>query len=120
MIETVEGNLSKGMRQLNGVYTQASNRRHRRVGHLFHGRFKGILVDKDAYLMELSRYVILNPLHAGIVSRPEDWRWSSYPAMVGLNPAPKWLAIDSQLRYFGRKRQAARSTRNPSNGIRPS
>ena len=65
VIETVEGNLSQGMRQLNGVYTQASNRRHQRVGHLFQGRFKGILVDEDAYLTELSRYVFLNPASGG-------------------------------------------------------
>ena len=58
--------------------------------------------------MELSRCVVLNPVRGRIVSRPEDWRWSSYPAMVGLSPAPKWLASDSLLRYFGRKRQAAR------------
>ncbi|HWQ95123.1 MAG TPA: transposase, partial [Gammaproteobacteria bacterium] len=62
LIQTPDGNLSKGMRQLNGVYTQASNRRHRRVGHLFQGRFKAILVDRDAYLLELSRYVVLNPV----------------------------------------------------------
>jgi len=108
VIETVEGNLSNGMRQLNGVYTQASNRRHHRVGHLFQGRFKGILVDKDAYLMELSRYVVLNPVRAGMVTWPKDWRWSSYPAMMGLSPAPNWLAADSLLRYFGRQQQSAR------------
>ncbi len=68
MIETVEGNLSQGMRQLNGVYTQGSNRRHNRLGHLFQGRFKGIVVDKDAYLLELSRYVVLNPVRAGMVA----------------------------------------------------
>jgi len=107
VIETEEGNLSKGGRQLNGVCTQAPNRRHRRVGHLFQGRFKGILVDRDADLMELSRCVVLNPVRAGIVSRPEDWRWSSYLVMVGLSPASKWLANDSLLRYFGRKRQAS-------------
>ena len=82
LIETVDGNLSQGMRQLNGVYTQASNRRHRRVGHLFQGRFKGILVDKEAYLLELSRYVVLNPVRAGMVESPEQWPWSSYRAMV--------------------------------------
>jgi len=85
LIETVDGNLSKGMRQLNGIYAQASNRRHSRVGHLFQGGFKGILVDKDAYLLELSRYVVLNPVRAGIVSGPEDWRWSSYRATMGLS-----------------------------------
>ena len=64
VVETPEANLSKGMRQLNGVYTQASNRRHRRTGHLFQGRFKAILVDKDSYLLELTRYVVLNPVRA--------------------------------------------------------
>lgn len=68
VVETPDGNLSKGMRQLNGVYTQYSNRRHRRVGHLFQGRFKAILVDRDSYLLELARYVVLNPVRAGMVS----------------------------------------------------
>ncbi len=67
LIQTPDGNLSKGMRQLNGVYTQTSNRRHRRVGHLFQGRFKAILVDRDAYLLELSRYIVLNPLPPGLL-----------------------------------------------------
>ena len=71
LIQTLDGNLSKGMRQLNGVYTQASNRRHRRVGHLFQGRFKAILVDRDVYLLELARYVVLNPVRAGMVKKPE-------------------------------------------------
>ncbi len=62
IIETLDGNLSKGMRQLNGVYTQATNRRHLRSGHLFQGRYKAILVDKDQYLLELARYVVLNPV----------------------------------------------------------
>jgi putative transposase len=69
LIETLDGNLSKSMRQLNGIYTQTSNRRHHRVGHLFQGRFKGILVDKDAYLLELSRYIVVNPVRAGIISQ---------------------------------------------------
>jgi len=108
VIETVEGNLSQGMRQLNGVYTQVSNRRHSRVGHLFQGRFKGILVDKDAYLPELSRYVVLNPVRAGMVDTPAQWRWSSYRAMVGQAPVPKWLAVDGLLSQFGAVRQEAR------------
>jgi putative transposase len=73
LVQTHDANLSKGMPQLNGVYTQASNRRHRRVGHLFQGRFKAILVDRDAYLLELSRYVVLNPVRAGMVDHPADW-----------------------------------------------
>ena len=109
VIETVEGNLSRGMRQLNGVFTQASNRRHNRLGHLFQGRFKGILVDKDAYLLELSRYVVLNPVRAGMVDTAAQWPWSSYRAMVGEAPVPKWLAVDGLLRQFGSNREDARA-----------
>lgn len=83
VVETVEGNLSKGMRQLNGVYTQYFNQTHQRVGHVFQGRYKGILVDKDSYLLELSRYVVLNPVRARMVNDAKDWPWSSYLAMTG-------------------------------------
>ena len=83
LVETPDGNLAKGMRQLNGVYTQLSNRRHQRVGHLFQGRYKAILVDRDEYLLELGRYVVLNPVRARLVKRVEDWPWSSYRSMVG-------------------------------------
>lgn len=78
MIETPDGNLSKGMRQLNGVYTEAFNRRYNRVGHLFQGRFKGILVQKDSHFLEVCRYVVLNPVRAKAVKHPRDWAWSSY------------------------------------------
>lgn len=108
VIETVEGNLSRGMRQLNGVYTQASNRRHGRAGHLFQGRFKGILVDKEAYRLELCRYVVLNPVRARLVNSPLQWPWSSYRAMMGKVVAPKWLAVDDLLRQFGEDRKVAR------------
>jgi REP element-mobilizing transposase RayT len=108
LIQTPDGNLSKGMRQLNGVYTQASNRRHRRVGHLFQGRFKAILVDSDTYLLELSRYVVLNPVRAGMVKKPGAWPWSSYRASVGLEPAPPWLAVDGLLAQFAKRRSLAR------------
>jgi len=106
--ETVEGNLSQGMRHLNGVYTQASNRRHGRSGHLFQGRFKGILVDRDAYLLELTRYVVLNPVRAGMVDTPEEWPWSSHQAMLGSAPTPNWLAVDGLLSQFGSSREEAR------------
>ena len=107
MIQTPDGNLSKGMRQLNGVYTQTSNRRHKRVGHLFQGRFKAILVDSDAYLLELARYVVLNPVRAGMVKKPGDWSWSSYRASVGLEPAAPWLEVDGLLAQFGKRRSLA-------------
>jgi len=108
LIQTPDGNLSKGMRQLNGVYTQASNRRHQKVGHLFQGRFKAILVDSDAYLLELTRYVVLNPVRAGMVKNPDDWKWSSYRASVGLEPATPWLQVDGLLAQFGKRRSLAR------------
>lgn len=108
VIETVDGNLSQGMRHLNGVYTQASNRRHNRKGHLFQGRFKGILVDKDSYLLELSRYVVLNPVRAKMVASPEQWPWGSFPAMIGEVPVPKCLAIDGLLSQFAKTRGWAR------------
>ena len=108
VVETADGNLSKGMRQLNGVFTQATNRRHARSGHLFQGRFKGILVDKDDYLLELTRYVVLNPVRARMVEQPGDWPWSSYRAMVGDAVVPKWLATDGLLAQFGSRRSEAR------------
>jgi REP element-mobilizing transposase RayT len=107
VVETAEGNLSKGMRQLNGVFTQRVNRRHGLVGHLFQGRFKGILVERDTYLLELARYVVLNPVRAGMVADAGDWAWSSYPAMLGRVPAPPWLETDWVLGQFGPARAAA-------------
>ncbi len=107
LIQTPEGNLSKGMRQLNGVYTQASNRRHQRVGHLFQGRFKAILVDRDAYLLELARYIVLNPVRANMVKKPADWKWSSYRASVGLELATPWLSADGLLALFAKQRSLA-------------
>ena len=107
LIQTPDGNLSKGMRQLNGVTTQTSNRRHHRVGHLFQGRFKAILVDHDAYLLELSRYIVLNPIRAGMVKAPADWAWSSYRASAGLAPAAPWLAVDGVLSQFAKRRSLA-------------
>jgi len=107
VVETPDGNLSKGMRQLNGVYTQLSNRRHQRVGHLFQGRYKAILVDRDEYLLELSRYVVLNPVRARLIKRVEEWQWSSYRSMVGKASDPSWLATDALLAQFGNRKTSA-------------
>lgn len=109
LIQTPDANLSKGMRQLNGVFTQTSNRRHHRVGHLFQGRFKAILVDSDAYLLELARYVVLNPVRARIVKKPGDWPWSSYRASSGQVPADSFLAIDGLLAQFAKRRSVAQA-----------
>ena len=84
LIETPDANLSKGMRQLNGVYTQRFNRNYQRVGHLFQGRYKSILVVKDSYLLELCRYIVLNPVRAnGMVDHPSEWQWSSSHGTTG-------------------------------------
>ena len=94
VLHTRQPNLSRFMRHLNGVYTQAFNRRHGLVGHLLQGRFKAILVDRDAYLLALCRYVERNPVAAGLVDSPVDWAWSSCRAHLGLVPTPAWLDSD--------------------------
>ncbi|MCC7483972.1 MAG: transposase [Burkholderiales bacterium] len=112
VIETRRANLSRLMRQVNGVYTQRYNRRHGKVGHLFQGRFKAIVVDREAYLQEVCRYVELNPVRARLVKRPQEWRWGSYRAHVGLSAAPAWLDCGQLLGLFagtggaGRRRYA--------------
>jgi REP element-mobilizing transposase RayT len=101
VIETPQGNLSQGARQLNGISTQRYNRRHHRVGHLFQGRYKAILVERDAYLLELCRYVVLNPVRAGMVRSAQEYDWSSYRATAGLGAAPELLCTDWLLAQFG-------------------
>ena len=100
LLETPEPNLSAGMRQLNGIYTQAFNRHHRRVGHLFQERFKAILVEKQAHILELSRYIILNPVHAGMVQYPEDYPWGSYRATLGKIKVSDFLTVQWLLDNF--------------------
>jgi REP element-mobilizing transposase RayT len=109
LLETPSPNLSLAVRYLNGVYTQRFNRRHRRVGHLFQGRFKAIVVEKEGYLLELCRYVVLNPVRAGVVKDPAAYPWSSYRATAGLTPAPGWLTVDWVLEQFGQRRGAAQA-----------
>jgi putative transposase len=94
VLATPQGNLSALMRHLNGVYTQRFNRRHGKVGHVFQGRFKAILVDRDAYLLAVCRYVDLNPVRARIVASPGEWAWSSYRALTGAAECPPWLRAD--------------------------
>ena len=95
-----QANLSLLMRHINGVYTQAYNRRHGQVGHLFQGRFKSILVDRDAYLLEVVRYVDLNPVRAHMVQDPASWAWSSYKAHIGQAPVPEWLDTPSLYNFM--------------------
>jgi putative transposase len=108
LLETPVGKLSRGMHSLNARYAQRFNARHERCGHVFEGRFKAIIVEKEGHLLELQRYIVLNPVRAGLVKRPEDWRWSSYRAMRGQIPAPSWLEVASTLRQFGQRVTQAR------------
>jgi hypothetical protein len=89
------------MQWLMGAYAMTFNRRHRRSGHLFQGRFHSFLVDSDAYLAEVLRYVVLTPVRAGMVDDPAKYRWSSYRATAGLTEAPEWLDRDTALEFFG-------------------
>lgn len=107
VLETPEANLAQGMRQLNGLYTQRFNRAHERVGHVFQGRYKAILVEKDTYLLELARYVVLNPVRARMVRSARAWSWSSYRAMTGAEAAPAWLERDWLLGQFATQRRRA-------------
>lgn len=101
VLETPAPTLSRGMKRLNGTYAQRFNRRHERSGHLFQGRFKGFLVEKESYLLTLMRYVVLNPVRAHMVERPEEYRWSSYRASAGYEAPPAWLATEWALGHFG-------------------
>ncbi|MBI5409586.1 MAG: transposase [Nitrospirae bacterium] len=103
LMETPKGNLSQIMRHINGAYTTYFNIRHRRAGHLFQGRYKAILVDADAYAGELSRYIHLNPVRAGMVDIPEKYGWSSYAYYIDKKKKPDWLTLDFILRYFDGK-----------------
>jgi putative transposase len=107
LIETVDPTLSAGMRHLNGVYTQATNRRHVRPGHLLQGRYKAILVEKDAHLLELARYIVLNPVRARMARSSKDWPWSSYRATAGLEPPASFLTTEWVLAQFGGTRSKA-------------
>jgi len=107
LVETPKANLSIGMRQLNGIYTQSFNRQHKRVGHLFQGRFKAILVQKESYLMELCRYIVLNPVRVKGGVEMGAWKWSSYRGTAGLASVPEFLSIDWLLGQFGKNRPAA-------------
>jgi REP element-mobilizing transposase RayT len=100
IIETPDGNLSKGMRQLNGVYTQTFNKRHKRSGHIFQGRYKAILIQKESHLLEVCRYIVLNPVRAKSVKKPIEWKWSSYRGTAGIEKPHSCLTRDWILGQF--------------------
>lgn len=100
LLETPDANLARGMRHMNGLYSQQVNRRHGLVGHLFQGRYKAILIQKERHLLELARYVVLNPVRAGIVDAPEKWNWSSYHWTASAATPPPWLHTQWLLGQF--------------------
>jgi len=102
LLETPEPNLSRGMQHLNGVYTQAFNRRHLRSGRVLQGRFKSIVVEKEPHLLELARYIVLNPVRAGIVRSARDWPWASYRGTAGMVEGAGFLTTDWILAQFHR------------------
>jgi len=107
MIETPLANLSEILHNVNSTYTTYFNRRHKRIGHLFQGRYKAIVVEKDSYLLELSRYIHLNCIRAGLMEELEEYSWSSYPAYIGKVSKPPWLEVDWCLSHFGGSRKGA-------------
>jgi len=107
LIETQQPNLSRAIQWLTVSYAGFFNRKYQRIGHLFHGRFKSILVEADEYLKQLSRYIHLNPVRAGLVNQPADFMWSSYPIFIGKAMAPGWVETEWLLSQFGRTRKIA-------------
>lgn len=108
VIETPEGNLSQGMKQLNGEYTQVVNKKHGRVGHIFQGRYKAILIQKESHLLEVCRYVVLNPVRARLTTDVMEWRWSSYRGTAGYVKPHPCLTINWTLGQFGSQAGTAR------------
>lgn len=104
LLETPSGNLSEIMRHINGAYTNYFNAKRKRVGHLFQGRYKAILVEADEYAKELSRYIHLNPVRAGIAEKPEKYVWSSYNSYIGKGKKPAWLRTEFVLGYFDKNK----------------
>jgi putative transposase len=107
VLETPKANLARGMQQLNGRYAQRFNQRYDRVGHLFQGRYKALLTQNDAHLLGACRYTVLNPERTETPRRYDTWRWSSYRANAGLEPAPQWLDSDQLLAHFAPDRALA-------------
>jgi putative transposase len=109
VVEQRTEGMSRGMQYLNGVYAQTFNRRHGHDGHLFQGRFHAVLVESDWHLLELARYLALNPVRAGLCRSPGDWPWSSYGLLAKKRPVPPFLVADI-LRHFGTNSERARES----------
>jgi putative transposase len=100
LVETPDPNLGAGMQRLHGMYGQMFNRAHRHSGHVFQGRFGSVLIRTDEQLLHAARYVVRNPVEAGLCDEPGEWPWSSHAAVLG-GPGPRWLDVARLLAYFG-------------------
>jgi putative transposase len=107
-LRTPHPNVAAGMRILNGAYAERFNRRYDRRGHVFQARYGDRLARHDSQVVEIARYVVLNPVRAGLVERPEEWPWSSYRSTAGLTPSPPWLDTSGILAHFGSDEEVAR------------
>ena len=107
ILETPEPNVAAGVHRLHCVYARWFNRRHGRLGRVFEDRYKTILIEKESHLLEVARYVVLNPVRAGISGTPEEWPWSSYHATAGVREPPEFLTVDWILGQFANERSAA-------------
>jgi hypothetical protein len=107
LIETPQPNLARGMKRLNSRYCITFNKRHRRAGHVLQGRYDCVVVQKEEYLLELCRYIVLNSVRAYMVEKPDDWKWSSYLATAGIDKPLPFLTTDWVLAHFGKMRRSA-------------
>ena len=108
VVRTPDANLAVGMQQLNGAYAQGFNHRHAMRGHVLESRYGAALIEREAHLLEAIRYVVLNPVRAGICADPEDWPWSGYRSTIGASPCPKFLTAEWVLGHFGSDPDGAR------------
>jgi REP-associated tyrosine transposase len=108
-IETPNAGLSRGMHCLNSTYAHLFNERYGFAGHLFQGRFHSVLIESSSHLLEVARYVVLNPVRAALCAHPADWRWSSYRAMVGFEAPDPLLSASSLVSQFGSTAELARA-----------
>ena len=113
-IKTTKPNLSKGMRQLNGIYTQRYNARYERYGNIFHGRFKAVLVEAEHSFKDVVRYVMHVPIQKRKTRDLNKWKWSSYQATMGLLDAPDWLKTKDVLHHFAKQRKRAQKALSKS------
>ncbi len=108
LVRTPNPDLAAGMQRLNGHYAMGFNRRHSGRGHVFERRYASVPVTRESHLVELSRYLALNPVRAGLCDRPASWLWSSYRFFLGVDRPPRYLAVDWLLLQFGANRDRAR------------